>query len=73
MAETSPKTLKAILEAARERIDCALKQLQDAEDDRGLRWKCMECGYIKHFSRPAQHCGHYVNYGCKTQFAWWSS
>jgi hypothetical protein len=38
MAETSPKTLKAILEAVRERIDYALKQLQDAEDGRALRW-----------------------------------
>lgn len=52
MAETSPKTLKAILETIRERADYALKQLQDAEEDRAFRWKCKECGYIKHFTRP---------------------
>jgi predicted Zn-ribbon and HTH transcriptional regulator len=53
MAETSPKTLKAILETVREQVDYALKQLQDAEDTRALRWKCKECGYIKHFTRLA--------------------
>ena len=53
MAEISPKTLKAILKTIRERADYALKQLQDAEDDRAFRWKCKECGYIKHFTRPA--------------------
>ena len=53
MAETSPKTLKAILETIRERADYALMQLQDAEDNRAFRWKCKGCGYIKHFTRPA--------------------
>ena len=45
MAETSLKPLKAILETIRERVDYALKQLQDAEDQRSFRWKCKECGY----------------------------
>ena len=53
MAETSPKTLKAILETIWERADYALKQLQDSEDDRAFRWKCKKCGYIKRFTRPA--------------------
>jgi predicted Zn-ribbon and HTH transcriptional regulator len=53
MAETSPKTLKAILETIREQVCHALKQLQDAEDNRAFRWKCKQCGYIKHFTRPA--------------------
>ena len=53
MAETSLKPLKAILETIRERLDYALKQLHDAEDQRSFRWKCKECGYIKHFTRPA--------------------
>jgi len=52
MAETSPKTLKAALEAIREQTDRALKQLQNAQEQRSMRWKCKDCGYIKHFTRP---------------------
>jgi len=41
MAETTPVTgLKAILETIRERADYALKQLQDAEEQRSMRWQC---------------------------------
>jgi predicted nucleic-acid-binding Zn-ribbon protein len=53
MAETSLKALKAILETIRERADYALKQLEDAEHERSMRWKCKECQYTKHFTRPA--------------------
>jgi predicted Zn-ribbon and HTH transcriptional regulator len=52
MAETSLKPLKAILEAIREQADYALKRLQDAEEKRSMRWKCKDCRYIKHFTRP---------------------
>jgi hypothetical protein len=45
MAETSPKTLKAILE----RADYALKQLQDAEDNRAFRWKCKRVRIYQEF------------------------
>jgi hypothetical protein len=37
MAETSLKPLKAILETIRERADYALKQLQEAEEERSMR------------------------------------
>ena len=41
MAETTPVTgLKAILETIRERADYALKQLQDTEEQRSMRWQC---------------------------------
>jgi rubrerythrin len=36
----------------REQADDALKQLEAAEDERSMRWKCKECGYVKHFTRP---------------------
>jgi predicted Zn-ribbon and HTH transcriptional regulator len=52
MAEASTKALKAILETIRERADYGLKQLQDAEEERSMRWKCKECGYRKNFTRP---------------------
>jgi hypothetical protein len=29
-----------------------LKQLQALEEERSMRWKCKDCRYIKHFTRP---------------------
>ena len=52
MGETSLKPLKAILETIREQADFALKQLQKSEEERSTRWKCKDCRYIKHFTRP---------------------
>src|SRR5438132_13962944 len=46
------KLIKAILETIRERADYALKQLEHAEEQRSMQWKCKECGYRKHFTRP---------------------
>jgi hypothetical protein len=46
MAETSLKPLKAILETIREQADFALKQLQESEEERSMRWKCKDCRYI---------------------------
>jgi len=52
MAETPLKPLKAILETIREQADHALKQLQDAKEQRSMRWMCKDCHYTKHFTRP---------------------
>jgi len=30
----------------------ALKQLQKWEEERSMRWKCKDCEYVKHFTRP---------------------
>ncbi len=46
MAEPSLKPLKAILETIREQADFALKQLQESEEERSMRWKCKDCEYI---------------------------
>jgi predicted Zn-ribbon and HTH transcriptional regulator len=51
MAEAPLKPLKAALETIRQRADCALKQLQDAEEERSMRWKCKDCEYVKRFTR----------------------
>jgi hypothetical protein len=52
MAEASLKPLKAILQTIREQADFALKQLQESEEERSMRWECKDCRYIKHFTRP---------------------
>src|SRR5207253_9849324 len=49
MAETSLKPLMAILKTIREQADFALKQLQKSEEERSMRWKCKDCGYVKAF------------------------
>jgi len=51
-AEEKLKPLRAILETIRERADYALKQLQDAEEARSMRWRCKDCRYMKYFTRP---------------------
>jgi hypothetical protein len=51
-AEEKLKPIRAILETIRERADYALKQLQDAEEQRSMRWKCKDCRYVKHFTKP---------------------
>jgi rubrerythrin len=52
MGETPLRPLKAILETIRERVDFALKQLQQSEEERSTRWRCKDCRYTKHFTRP---------------------
>jgi predicted Zn-ribbon and HTH transcriptional regulator len=52
MAEASTKALKAILETIRERADYALKQIQESGEERSTRWRCKDCEYVKHFTRP---------------------
>jgi predicted Zn-ribbon and HTH transcriptional regulator len=51
-AEEKLKPLRAILETIRQQADYALKQLQEAEEQRSMRWKCKDCAYIKFFTRP---------------------
>jgi predicted Zn-ribbon and HTH transcriptional regulator len=52
-AEEKLKPIRAILEAIREKADYALKQLQEAQEERSMRWQCKNCRWIKHFTRPA--------------------
>jgi Zn finger protein HypA/HybF involved in hydrogenase expression len=50
--DSTPKTLKAALEAIRDTAMNALKQMEQSQEQRSMRWKCKECRYIKHFTRP---------------------
>ena len=54
MAEAGEKLkpIRAILEAIREKADYALKQLQEAEEERSMRWACKSCRHIKYFTKP---------------------
>jgi len=52
VAETPLKPLRTILETIRQQADYALKQLEDAEEQRSMRWKCKDCRYMKYFTRP---------------------
>lgn len=48
-AEADPRRIAASLRA----IDYLLGHLKAVDDVRCLRWRCVDCGYIKHFTRPA--------------------
>src|SRR5438876_8081697 len=46
------KTLKAALEAIRDRAMNALNQIERPQEQHSMRWKCKACRYLKHFTRP---------------------
>jgi len=54
MADADEKlsAIKPILETIRERADFALKQIQEAEEERSMRWRCKNCRWVKNFTRP---------------------
>ena len=50
--DSTPKTLKATLEAIRDMAANALNQIGQSQEEFSMRWKCKECQYLKHFTRP---------------------
>ncbi len=50
--EEAIKPIREVLEHARERLDFALARLKSYDEFRCMRWRCTDCGYIKHFTRP---------------------
>jgi rubrerythrin len=50
--EEAIKPIRAVLEHAREQLDDALARLKSFDELRAMRWRCVDCGYIKHFTRP---------------------
>jgi predicted Zn-ribbon and HTH transcriptional regulator len=40
--------LRSILDQA----DSALKNIDQSQEERSMRWKCKDCRYMKHFTRP---------------------
>jgi hypothetical protein len=51
--ESTPKALKAALEASRDMALNALDQIEQSQATRSMRWECKECRYMKHFTRPS--------------------
>jgi len=50
--DSTLKTLKADLEAIRDRAVNALNQIEWPQEEHSMRWKCKACRYTKHFTRP---------------------
>jgi hypothetical protein len=40
------------LRSIRDQADSVLKNIEQSPEERSMRWKCKECRYIKHFTRP---------------------
>jgi hypothetical protein len=47
-----PKPLRGTLEAIRDLATNALNQMAESEREYSMRWKCKDCQYTKHFTRP---------------------
>jgi rubrerythrin len=50
--EEALRPIRELLEKVRERVDYAIARLKSFEEVRCLRWRCVQCGYIKRFTRP---------------------
>jgi hypothetical protein len=50
--EPPPKPLKTMLEAIRDLATNALNQIAKPQEEYSMRWKCKDCQYTKHFTRP---------------------
>jgi predicted Zn-ribbon and HTH transcriptional regulator len=50
--DSAVRTLKAALEGVRDIALNALKQMEQSQEEYSMRWKCKECEYIKHFTKP---------------------
>jgi Zn finger protein HypA/HybF involved in hydrogenase expression len=50
--DSAVKTLKAALEAIRNTALNALNEIEQAQEEYSMRWKCKACEYVKHFTKP---------------------
>jgi hypothetical protein len=50
--EETLRPIREALERARERLDYAIGRLKSFEEVRCLRWRCIDCGYVKRFTKP---------------------
>lgn len=51
-ANPALKEIRQALEQARDRLDFALRSLGQSPERQSMRWRCLGCGYLKHFTRP---------------------
>jgi predicted Zn-ribbon and HTH transcriptional regulator len=52
MADQTPDRLRQILERIRQDAEQALSLLKESAEHRALSWKCKNCEYVKHFTKP---------------------
>lgn len=50
--EEALRPIRDILEKVRCQLEEAMARLKSYDELRTLRWRCTECGYIKHFMCP---------------------
>jgi predicted Zn-ribbon and HTH transcriptional regulator len=50
--DSTLKPLKATLETIRDMATNALNQIAESREEHATRWKCKDCRYIKHFTKP---------------------
>jgi Zn finger protein HypA/HybF involved in hydrogenase expression len=50
--DSAHQALKAALEAIRDTALKALSQIEQSHQDHSMRWKCKQCQYVKHFTKP---------------------
>jgi predicted Zn-ribbon and HTH transcriptional regulator len=48
----SLKPFKAAFEQIRDKAIDALLKIEGFEEERSMRWRCKDCGWMKHFTRP---------------------
>jgi len=46
------QAMMAALRSIRNQADSVLKNIEESNEQRSMRWKCKECRYTKHFTRP---------------------
>jgi predicted Zn-ribbon and HTH transcriptional regulator len=50
--DSALQTMKAALEAIRDTATSALARIEQSHQDHSMRWKCKQCRYVKHFTKP---------------------
>ncbi|MEO7725013.1 MAG: hypothetical protein ABIU29_10090 [Chthoniobacterales bacterium] len=46
------RPIREALEKVHARLGNIIAHLRPPEEERYLRWRCIGCGYLKHFTRP---------------------
>jgi predicted Zn-ribbon and HTH transcriptional regulator len=46
------QAMMAALRSIRDQADSVLKNIEQSQEQRSMRWKCKECRYIKRFTTP---------------------
>jgi rubrerythrin len=52
--DAAHKAMILVLKSIRNQADSVLKKIENASaaEQRALAWRCISCGYTKHFTRP---------------------